>query len=76
MKQLPILFGHACLVMLFIIFALIYQGKREQQQPLSYMDYIVNVTDDTIRVYHNDFSFVGKVKLEGQLDSLITDDNQ
>jgi hypothetical protein len=73
MKQLPILFGHACLVMLFIVFALMYKGK---QCKLAETDYIVNITDDSISVYHNDFSFVGKVKLQGQLDSLLIDDNQ
>jgi len=73
MKQLPILFGHACLVMLFIVFVLMYKGK---QCKLAETDYVVNITDDSISVYHNDFSFVGKVKLQGQLDSLLIDDNQ
>lgn len=39
-------------------------------------DYIVNFVDDSIVVYHNDHSYVGTVKAEGQLDSLITAENE
>ena len=37
--------------------------------------YVFNIVDDSIVVYHNDMSYVGTVKLQGQLDSLLVDDN-
>ena len=39
-------------------------------------EYAFNVTDDSIFVYTKDNTFVGGVKIQGQLDSLITMDNQ
>ena len=54
-----------------------YHNKPEKGLvKLNDVDYIVNITDDSISVYHNDKSFVGTVKLQGQLDSLLIDDNQ
>lgn len=39
-------------------------------------EYAFDVTDDSIFVYTEDDKFVGGVKLQGQLDSLIFMDNQ
>jgi hypothetical protein len=46
--------------------------------PRLYLDheYSFDVTNDSISVYTEDNKFVGTVKLEGQLDSLIILDNQ
>jgi hypothetical protein len=39
-------------------------------------EYTFDVTDDSIFVFTEDDKFVGGVKLEGQLDSLIIADNE
>lgn len=39
-------------------------------------EYSFDVTDDSIFVYTEDDKFVGGVKLQGQLDSLIIEDNR
>ncbi len=39
-------------------------------------DYAFDVTDDSIFVYTEDNKLVGGVKIEGQLDSLVTADNE
>ena len=36
-------------------------------------DYVLNIVDDSLVIY--DKSYVGTVKSEGQLDSLLVDDN-
>jgi hypothetical protein len=38
-------------------------------------DYVLNIVDDSLVIYHYDKSYVGTVKSEGQLDSLLIDDN-
>jgi len=45
------------------------------KQKLKDVDYILNVVDDSLVIYHNDRGYVGIVKSEGQLDSLLVDDN-
>lgn len=44
-------------------------------KPKNYCEYQMIVTDDSVTVYDFDRT-VGTIKLEGQLDSLITFDNQ
>ena len=39
-------------------------------------EYLFDVVDDSIQVYTEDDKLVGVVPLEGQLDSLITADNE
>lgn len=39
-------------------------------------EYSFDVTDDSIFVFTEDDKFVGGVKLQGQLDSLIIEDNR
>ena len=39
-------------------------------------EYSIDVCDDSVFLYTEDDKFVGGVKLQGQLDSLITLDNQ
>ena len=46
-----------------------------KKQELKEVDYILNVVDDSLVIYHNDRGYVGTVKAEGQLDSLLIDDN-
>lgn len=52
-----------------------WTSSSSQSVTLNETDYICNVVDDSIVVYHNDKMYVGTVKLQGQLDSLIMDDN-
>lgn len=47
-------------------------------QPKIFLDhaYAIDIIDDSVYLYTEDNKLVGAVKLEGQLDSLITLDNQ
>lgn len=45
------------------------------EKPISPCEYQMIVTDDSVQVFDNE-RVVGTIKLEGQLDSLITLDNQ
>lgn len=47
-------------------------------QPKIFLDheYAIDIVDDSVYLYTEDNKLIGIVKLEGQLDSLITLDNQ
>jgi len=66
-----LLFTSICLIAIGVVLLL-----QDKPTKLHETDYIVNFVDDSIVVYHNDKSYVGTVKLEGQLDSLIIIDNE
>ena len=57
-------------ILLFLLSFYDYMSRHRQ------MDYIINVVDDSVVLYDYNRNHVGTVKLEGQLDSLITIDNQ
>jgi hypothetical protein len=66
-----------CSCMLGIIAT--YWILKPTVQPVNPCEYLFTVTDDSITVYDRTMDCertVGTVKLEGQLDSLITLDNQ
>ena len=57
-------------ILLFLLSFYDYMSRHRQ------VDYIINVVDDSVVLYDYNRNHVGTVKLEGQLDSLITIDNQ
>lgn len=48
---------------------------KEKNESISPRSYQIDIIDDSLRVYDAD-RVVGTVKIQGQLDSLIIDDNQ
>ena len=52
-----------------------YLGWKNSERKPNASEYQFIVTDDSITVYDGSKT-IGTVRLEGQLDSLITDDNQ
>jgi len=76
----PIIFLMITSCALGCIATLTYQKwTKPAPQPMSETEYLFTVTDDSITVYDrlmDSERVVGTVKLEGQLDSLITLDNQ
>lgn len=77
MKNLKIV-GFATAVTIFALFVTIYTKPQRPIYDCKHPDheYSLDVSDDSISLYTEDDKLVGKVKLEGQLDSLITLDNQ
>ena len=80
MKKFKLTFERYCLltIALFSAATLVCELNHEviyRPMNLHDTDYIFNVVDDSAIVYHNDMTYVGTVKLQGQLDSLIIDDN-
>ena len=56
-------------------FTSFYLGWKNSERKPNASEYQFIVTDDSITVYDGSKT-IGTVRLEGQLDSLITDDNQ
>ena len=79
MKQLAIISTCICLICVSILCLFtIYENRKSNYHPS--VDYVFNIVEncnaDSIVVYRDDLSYVGTVKLQGELDSLIIDDNQ
>jgi hypothetical protein len=76
MKKVEILgFG---LLIIAVVLNLYYIGKRivtKEPAQLDGRSYQIDIIDDSLKVYDAE-RVVGTVKLQGQLDSLITEDNR
>ena len=70
----------AIIVLLLCVISMCLYGVHKlnqtiDRQQLKEVDYILNIVDDSLVIYHYDGEYVGTVKSEGQLDSLLIDDN-
>lgn len=50
-------------------------NQRIDKESLQETDYILNVVDDSLVIYHNDRGYVGTIKSQGSIDSLLVNDN-